>query len=85
MVFTLLRRAKAHSVFGIAGAAFLSLCAVGSVQADPVTVVSWGGSYGKAQDAGNRVCLALTCNVGGRAMYRLIQRLGAAICVGCAQ
>ena len=51
MVFTFLRRAKAHSVFGIAGAAFLSLFAVGSVQADPVTVVSWGGSYGKAQDA----------------------------------
>ena len=51
MVFNFLRQAKAHNILGAVSAAALSLFAVTSAHADPVTVVSWGGSYGKAQDA----------------------------------
>ena len=51
MVFNFLRQAKAHNILRVVSAAALSLVAVTSAHADPVTVVSWGGSYGKAQDA----------------------------------
>ena len=51
MVFNFLRQAKAHNILGAVSAAALSLFAVTSAHADPVTVVSWGGSYGNAQDA----------------------------------
>ena len=51
MNFKLLKQASQKTFLGAIGAAALSIVAIGTAQADPVTVVSWGGSYGKAQDA----------------------------------
>lgn len=51
MNFKLLKQASQKTFLGAIGAAALSIVAIGAAQADPVTVVSWGGSYGKAQDA----------------------------------
>jgi putative spermidine/putrescine transport system substrate-binding protein len=51
MIFKNIKQKTQKSFWGIVGAAALSAATMGHVQADPVTVVSWGGTYGKAQDA----------------------------------
>ena len=51
MNFKLLKQASQKTFLGVVGAAALSIGAMGTGQAEPITVVSWGGSYGKAQDA----------------------------------
>ena len=51
MMFNLWKQTTYNRILGAVSAAALSVVAIAQVQADPVTVVSWGGSYGKAQDA----------------------------------
>jgi len=51
MMFKLWKQTTHNRILGAVSAAALSVVAIASAQADPVTVVSWGGSYGKAQDA----------------------------------
>ena len=51
MILNILKRKYFKGLIGTAGAIALSVFALGTAHADPITVVSWGGSYGKAQDA----------------------------------
>ena len=50
-MFKLCRQITHNRILGTLSAAALAVVAIASAQAEPVTVVSWGGSYGKAQDA----------------------------------
>ncbi len=51
MILNILKRKYFKGLTGMAGAIALVVFALGTAHADPITVVSWGGSYGKAQDA----------------------------------
>lgn len=51
MIFSFLKKPKVSSLSTLFGAAAFTALLTGSALADAVTVVSWGGSYGKAQDA----------------------------------
>ena len=51
MTFNLIKLVNKKAVFGLTGAVAFSALTIGQSFADPITVVSWGGSYGKAQDA----------------------------------
>ncbi len=51
MFFNFVKRGALGSIISSVGVAAFSLSFTGTVFADAVTVVSWGGSYGKAQDA----------------------------------
>ena len=51
MNFNLSTKRSQKTLLGAVSAAALSVLAIGQAHADPITVVSWGGSYGKAQDA----------------------------------
>ena len=50
-MFNLWKQTTRNRILGAVSATALSVVAIVQAQADPVTVVSWGGSYGKAQDA----------------------------------
>ena len=51
MISNLIKIVNKKTVLGISGAFAFSALTIGQSSADPITVVSWGGSYGKAQDA----------------------------------
>ena len=51
MNFNLSTKGPGKTLLGALSAAAFSVLAIGQAHADPITVVSWGGSYGKAQDA----------------------------------
>ena len=51
MNFNLSTKRSQKTLLGAVSAAALSVLAIGQAHSDPITVVSWGGSYGKAQDA----------------------------------
>ena len=51
MISNLIKIVNKKTIFGVTGAFALSALTIGQSSADPITVVSWGGSYGKAQDA----------------------------------
>ena len=51
MISNLKKIMNKKTVLGVTGAFAFSALTIGQSSADPITVVSWGGSYGKAQDA----------------------------------
>ena len=51
MTFNLIKLVDKKTVSGLMGAVAFSALTISQSFADPITVVSWGGSYGKAQDA----------------------------------
>jgi putative spermidine/putrescine transport system substrate-binding protein len=51
MIFNMIKQITNKIFFWTLGLAALLVGTIGNVNADPITVVSWGGSYGKAQDA----------------------------------